>query len=58
MKEAMDKALDEAWRKRAAGLPLPTAASADACLDRREERQFRRNEPRSAAVYITGCAAR
>ncbi len=28
MKEAMDKALDEAWRKRAAGLPLPNKQAA------------------------------
>ena len=36
MKEAMDKTLDEAWRKRAPGLPWPTARGADTGLDHRE----------------------
>ena len=59
MKEAMEKTLDEAWRKRArrpaAGQP---ARCSDAGVDRREgDRAFRPSAPGWPRCSSTGCGA-
>jgi UPF0755 protein len=53
MKEAMDKALDEAWRKRAAGLPLANRREALTLASIIEkETSVPAERPRIAAVYL------
>ena len=53
MKEAMDKTLDEAWRKRAAGLPLATSREALILASIIEkETAIPAERPRVAAVFI------
>lgn len=53
MKEAMDKTLDEAWRKRAAGLPLPNKQAALTLASIIEkETAVPAERPRVAAVFI------
>jgi UPF0755 protein len=53
MKEAMDKTLDEAWRKRAAGLPLVTRREALVLASIIEkETAIPAERPRVAAVYL------
>jgi UPF0755 protein len=53
MKEAMEKVLDEAWRKRAAGLPLANRQQALALASIVEkETALPAERPRVAAVYI------
>jgi UPF0755 protein len=53
MKEAMEKTLDEAWRKRAAGLPLPTKRDALTLASIIEkETAVPAERPKVAAVYI------
>jgi UPF0755 protein len=53
MKEAMDKTLDEAWRKRAGGLPLATKRDALTLASIIEkETAVAAERPRVAAVYI------
>jgi len=53
MKEAMDKTLDEAWRKRAAGLPLANRREALILASIIEkETAVAAERPRVAAVYI------
>ena len=53
MKEAMEKALDEAWRKRAAGLPLANRQQALTLASIVEkETAVAAERPRVAAVYI------
>src|SRR6266478_5118184 len=53
MKEAMDKALDDAWRKRAAGLPLANRREALILASIIEkETAVAAERPRVAAVYI------
>jgi UPF0755 protein len=53
MKEAMEKALDEAWRKRAAGLPLANRLQALTLASIVEkETSVAAERPRVAAVYI------
>jgi UPF0755 protein len=53
MKEAMDKTLDEAWRKRAAGLPLVTRREALVLASMIEkETAIPAERPRVAAVFL------
>src|SRR5262245_46552546 len=53
MKEAMDKTLDEAWRKRAAGLPLASRLQALTLASIIEkETAIPAERPKVAAVYI------
>lgn len=53
MKEAMDKTLDEAWRKRAAGLPLASRQQALTLASIVEkETAIPAERPKVAAVYI------
>lgn len=53
MKEAMDKALDEAWRKRAAGLPLANRREALVLASIVEkETAVPTERPKVAAVYL------
>jgi UPF0755 protein len=53
MKEAMDKTLDEAWRKRTGGLPLPTKRDALTLASIIEkETAVPAERPKVAAVYI------
>jgi peptidoglycan lytic transglycosylase G len=53
MKEAMEKALDEAWRKRAAGLPLANRREALVLASIIEkETALPAERPRVAAVYL------
>ena len=60
MKEAMEKTLDEAWRKRAAGLPLANRREALmlASIIEKETAVPAERPPRWRRSTSTGCASR